>query len=408
MKIYKIKNQIGGRNKLSKNFLLIPFFLALMIIGLGLSGIGSIVPEMSKQFAVTPAVIGRVFLFHGLGYFISIMIAGILGDIIQKSLLLRFGLLISALGFAGIASFQAFTPVVLSFMVMGVGLGFLDCMANPLVTAIFTSNPGTLLNIVHAFYGLGSLSAPRLYAFLSQRQFSWQNFYGVVTVITIIVFILFLFPFLPKSQEKMEFRNILKIFRFRTFWFMGAITLFYSGGVTILNGWVVSYFKERGLSVPVGAVYLSFFWFGLMVGRFVLSWVTDRIGHLQMIQLNALGGILFATLFISLPLSAILTPTLLFLTGFMLSTIIPTTLAYAVVNYPETASTASGWVLTNNGIATLFFPWFGGILASLTNFRTTILLVPILLFIMLIFQWLLAGEIKKVQKNHLKTIVGDQ
>ena len=40
--------------------------------------------------------------------------------------------------------------------------------------------------------------------------------------------------------------------------------MFYSGGVTILNGWLVSYFKEKGLSVPIGAVYLSFFWLGLM------------------------------------------------------------------------------------------------------------------------------------------------
>jgi len=244
---------------LSKNYLLVPFFLALIVIGLGLSGIGSVVPEMTKQFGVTSAVMGRVFLFHGLGYFISIMIAGFLGDIMQKSFLLRLGLLISALGFAGIASFQGFSPVILSFMAMGIGLGFLDCMVNPILTEIFTKNPGTILNIVHAFYGLGSLSAPRLYAFLSQRQYNWQNFYTLVTVITVVVFILFLLPFLPKSQGKMGFRNILKIFRYRAFWFMGAITMFYSGGVTILNGWLVSYFKEKGLSVPIGAVYLSFF-----------------------------------------------------------------------------------------------------------------------------------------------------
>jgi len=389
---------------LSKNYLLVPFFLALIVIGLGLSGIGSVVPEMTKQFGVTSAVMGRVFLFHGLGYFISIMIAGFLGDIMQKSFLLRLGLLISALGFAGIASFQGFSPVILSFMAMGIGLGFLDCMVNPILTEIFTKNPGTILNIVHAFYGLGSLSAPRLYAFLSQRQYNWQNFYTLVTVITVVVFILFLLPFLPKSQGKMGFRNILKIFRYRAFWFMGAITMFYSGGVTILNGWLVSYFKEKGLSVPIGAVYLSFFWLVLMVGRFVLSWMVDRIGHLRMIQLNTIGGIIFASLTISLPISAILTPTLLFLTGFMLSTIMPTTLTYAVVNYPETASTASGWVLTNNGIATLLFPWFGGILASLTSFQTTLLMVPILLIIMLSFQWLLAGEIKKVQKSPVKTV----
>jgi fucose permease len=375
--------------------LLIPFFLALIVIGLGLSGIGSVVPEISGQFGVSSAVIGRIFLFHGLGYFISIMVAGFLGDIIQKNLILRLGLLISVLGFAGIAFFPTFTPVVLCFMAMGVGLGFLDCMINPIVTTIFTKNPGTILNLIHAFYGFGSLAAPRLYAFMNERNFVWQDFYKLVTVITVIVFILFLFPFIPKSQSKMGFHDILKIFRYKAFWFMGAITMFYAGGVTTLNGWLVSYFNEKGLPVPVGAVYLSFFWLGLMTGRFLLSWITDRIGHLRMIQINALGGILFVTLSISLPISALLTPTLLFLTGFMLSTIIPTTLAYAVVNYPETASTASGWVLSTNGVGMFFFPWFGGILASITSFGTTLVLVPVLLVVMFVFQWLLAGEIKK-------------
>jgi len=384
---------------LTKNYLLVPFFLALIVIGLGLSGIGAVVPEMTRHFGVSSAVMGRIFLFHGLGYFISIMIAGFLGDITQKSFLLRFGLLISTLGFTGIAFFQTFTPVVLCFMAMGIGLGFLDCMINPIVTTIFTSNPGTILNIVHAFYGFGSLAAPRLYAFLIEHQFDWQDFYTVVTIITCIVFILFLFPFLPKSEGKMGFRNILKIFRFKAFWFMGATIMFYSGGVTVLNGWLVSYFKERGLAVAIGAVYLSFFWTGLMAGRFVLSSLTDRIGHLRMIQLNSIGGILFIILVIVLPVSPILTPAFLFLTGFTMSTIIPTTLAYAVVNYPETASTATGWILTNNGIGTFFFPWFGGVLASLTSFHTTLLMVPVLLFIMLIFQRLLGTEINKIHKD---------
>jgi hypothetical protein len=78
---------------LSKNYLLAPFFyLALIVIGLGLSGIGSVVLEMSKQFGVSSAVMGQGFPFHGLGYLFPLWFAGFLGDNIQKSLLLRLGL----------------------------------------------------------------------------------------------------------------------------------------------------------------------------------------------------------------------------------------------------------------------------------------------------------------------------
>ncbi|MCX6091161.1 MAG: MFS transporter [Candidatus Atribacteria bacterium] len=380
---------------MSKNVLLLPFILGLIVIGFGLTGIGSVVPEIATQFHVSPGVIGQVFVFHGLGYFLSLMLAGFLGDLIQKGLILRLGLLISLIGFAGLAFLSHVTLNMFAFMAMGVGLGFLDCMINPIVISIFTRTPGTILSFIHAFYGFGSLSAPRLYAFLSERGFLWQDFYKLVAVITAVVLVIFLFPFIPKSKPSLGFRDILTLFRYRAFWYLGAASMLYAGGVMTLNGWIVSFFQEKGLPVTTGAVYLSFFWLGLMAGRLLLSRIVDRIGYLRMIQLNTIGGIVFVSLTLLFPTSGVLAPTFLFLAGFTLSTIIPTSLAYSVVNYPKTSSTASGWVLSTNGVGMLIFPWLGGIIASFTSFRVTLSTVPVLLTAMFLFQLLLAREVKK-------------
>ena len=79
---------------MKKHFFFFFFFLALIVIGLCLSGMGAVIPEMAQQFSVSYSVVGRVFLFHGLGYFVSILLAGILGDIINQvssDVLRRFG-----------------------------------------------------------------------------------------------------------------------------------------------------------------------------------------------------------------------------------------------------------------------------------------------------------------------------
>ena len=83
---------------MKKQFLLIPFFFALIVIGLGLSGMGVVIPEMAQHFSVSYSVVGRVFLFHGLGHLLSILIAGILGDIIDQVSILRLGIFLSLAG----------------------------------------------------------------------------------------------------------------------------------------------------------------------------------------------------------------------------------------------------------------------------------------------------------------------
>ncbi|HSV31267.1 MAG TPA: MFS transporter [Atribacteraceae bacterium] len=378
-----------------RKILLVPFALGLIVIGFGISGTGPVVNAIARNFAVSPDIVGRVFFFQGLGYFLSILAGGFLGDMLRQAHILRLGLFIAMIGFSGVAFLPSFTPVVALFLVAGIGLGFLDCMINPAATAIFTKNPGTVLNLIHAFFGLGSMLAPWIYTALIRTDLNWQDYYKVVALFTFVTFIVFLPSFIPRNIHNNRFRDILTVFRKKAFWFMGATMIFYSAGVTTLNGWMVTHLVLRGWAETTAALFLSNFWLGLFIGRFSLSRLSDKIGHLNMIRLNSLGGILFTALAVFLPPGNLSMPVLLFIAGFMLSTAIPTTIAYAVVNYPGTTSTASGWVLFNNGLGIIIFPWLGGIIGSMSGFNVTLGLVPLYLFIMFIFQQLLAGEITR-------------
>ncbi|MDK2897038.1 MAG: hypothetical protein PWP04_1158 [Candidatus Atribacteria bacterium] len=375
--------------KIPRFLLFIPFALGLVVLGFGLSGVGSVIPEISERFSIPYSVVGRIFLFHGAGYFLSLLFAGFLGDMVSQAFILRLGLFLLVVGFSGIAFLPTFSLIVIFFMTMGVGLGFLDCMINPVATTIFVRQPGTILNLLHAFFGLGSLLAPRLYSGINQLGGSWQNFYQVILAITLVTFLLFLFPFIPKKSSTLPFKELLGVFRKKVFWYMGLTMMFYAGGVSTLNGWLVSYLNQGGMTLPQAAVFLSHFWTGLFAGRVVLSFLADRIGYLNLIRLNSIGGFIFVALAVWTPIHPVQTAIFLFISGFMLSTLVPTTLAYAIGSYPETASTAAGWVLFNNGMGNLLFPWLGGIIATTWGLKASLSLVPLFLVVMFVFQQLL-------------------
>jgi len=382
-----------------RGVLLAPFFLALVVIGVGISGAGSVIPEIAERFSLPYALSGRVFFFQGLGYFLALILGGILGDFVFRGTVLRLGLLLAVLGFLGIAVGSSFSWLLFAFLVMGVGVGFVDCMVNPVAQSLFPERPGEVLNFIHAFFGLGSLLAPRLYAFLHTRGYGFQSLYGLVTGLVAVTAGLFFLPFIPRNVSAPPGSAVFRAFTRKTFLLLGGTMLLYAAGVSTFNGWLVTYLKSRGLPQVVGAVYLSYFWLGLLVGRFVLASFSERAGYLTLMQTNALGGALGIALFLLSGTSSFLAPLLLFFAGFSLSTLIPLTLTYAMTTFPEVSSTASGWVLFNNGLGTFLFPWLFGFVGGRFGFAVVLAAVPCALLGVFLFQQLLVRTGRRIPEE---------
>lgn len=389
---------------MKKALLLIPFSLALVVIGFGISGIGSVIPEFTVEFAVSYATVGRVFFFHGLGYFLTLVLGGMLGDFIFRGALLRLGLFVATLGFFGIALFRSFSPVLYAFFLMGIGVGLIDCMVNPVAQSVFSDRPGAVLNVIHAFFGLGSLLAPRMYAVLRHQGYTFRELYSIIAIFTGFVAVLFLLPFIPRNVARASGRSIALAFTQKALWLLGGTMLLYAAGVSTLNGWLVTYLKECGLSEARGAVFLSYFWLGLLCGRFILAPFSERFRYLALLRGNALGGVLGTGLLLVFGAESSWVPLCLFASGFLLSTLIPLTITYALVTFPEIASTISGWVLFNNGLGAFLFPWLFGFVGGRFGFRVVLLFVPLALSgVFLLQSFLVSLEKQSAQKKGVVT-----
>jgi fucose permease len=114
---------------------------------------------------------------------------------------------------------------------------------------------------------------------------------------------------------------------------------------------------------------------------------------------NALGGALGIALFLLSGTSSFLAPLLLFFAGFSLSTLIPLTLTYAMTTFPEVSSTASGWVLFNNGLGTFLFPWLFGFVGGRFGFAVVLAAVPCALLGVFLFQQLLVRTGRRIPEE---------
>ncbi|HQE26018.1 MAG TPA: MFS transporter, partial [Candidatus Atribacteria bacterium] len=101
--------------------------------------------------------------------------------------------------------------------------------------------------------------------------YGWRNLYYILTLFALVTLVIFLFPFIPRKNQPSQFGELWGVFKQPVLWVMGFTTLFYAGGVNTLNGWLVSYLEEGGIPRGEGAIFLSYFWLGLLLGRLILS-----------------------------------------------------------------------------------------------------------------------------------------
>jgi len=122
--------------------------------------------------------------------------------------------------------------------------------------------------------------------------------------------------------------------------------------------------KARGLSLESGIMLLSAFFFCLMAGRLIGSFIVERMGYLRILLIAAAGA------FICLSLGTFCSGNfylLLPVTGIFLSIIFPTTTAVASSRIGASGYIQMGIFFTFAGLGGMVGSWAIGIFSDLSN-----------------------------------------
>jgi FHS family L-fucose permease-like MFS transporter len=199
------------------------------------------------------------------------------------------GLVIAAAGCALFypASMSGYALFLLGFFVLAAGITILQVAANPYVTVL--GDPRTAssrLSLTQAFNSLGTTIAPILGGILIlsagaeqvSEASSVQKPYLVLAGALLLLAVLFAFARLPKIEHaddgavQLDTATRASVLS-HPHLLMGAIGIFlYVGGEVSIGSFLINFIGEphiAALSAADAAHYVSYYWGGAMIGRFV-------------------------------------------------------------------------------------------------------------------------------------------
>ncbi len=369
-------------------------FFAFILIGANDGAVGVLLPSIRTHYNVDKATVALLFLGGTAGYLIAAFTSGLLVEKLGLRRFLMVGVISFALGALVMSLMPPFAVVILTLMALGFGVGTIDAGLNSYV-AILPNSTG-LLNYLHAFYGIGALLGPLVAAGLLETRVGWNSTYyvwlGFSAVVLVGIGLIFKQP--PKTDQADETKkegNVLALaLKLRVVWLAAFFLLSYVGTEVSLGSWSYSFLtEERHENALLSGWAVSGFWLGLTLGRLTLAQIFGRFGNTRLIQ-GCLVGVVVGVLLIWLvPIGAV-SAFGLWLAGFSLGPIFPTTIALIPNLIPaRLVPSAIGFVASLGSLGAAFAPWLAGNLAESLGLWSLLPYVIVLTVLMLFVWWML-------------------
>ena len=341
-------------------------FFAFLIFGFADNLKGPILPVLLEEFNLSYAQGSNILLMLYLGFMLSILGSGyIAGKYGNRNILLLAGLIISG-AVIGMSMVQDQIFLYPLYLAIGIAIGGIEIGANGAITDIYHENSGKFLNLLAVFHGAGSMIAPWMMGIILGKGMPWQTVYKW-SILPILLFpLLFIvLKIITKGEKiiKLKTNKTDKHFFNNINLLLLALLIFlYVSSEISFSSWIVDYlYKVRSFSLKSASIMLTAFWGLVMLGRFIASFVVDRIGYLKSLIITIFLAIISFGLGI-LPgkIFAYLLP----LTGFFFALIFPTVTALAAGLFPDKKTKVFSFLFFFAGLGGLAGPWVVGYSAN--------------------------------------------
>ncbi len=364
-------------------------FFTFILIGINDGGVGVLLPGMQTTYQTGKGTISLLFLAGTFGYFIASFNNGLLLDKLGNKRFLLLATLIMGFGFALLSSRPPFFLLLLGIVPIGFGVAMLDAGLNSYIAGLPDNT--ALLNYLHAFYGMGALLGPLVASGFLALGWVWNSVYFVWIGMAILVFfgIGLAFPkgeTVSHGEEQKAGGNILLLaLRQGVVWLAALFLLFYVGTEVSLGVWSFSFLlQERHGQILFSGWMVSGYWIGLTLGRLLLGRVAQRIGNRRLIE-ACLSGVVVGMLLMWIIPQLAVASFALFITGFSLGPIFPTTIALISDTLPSRiVPSAIGFLASLGSMGGALLPWVAGNLAQHYGMWVLLPYVIVLTAIMLV------------------------
>ena len=289
------------------SLLLAVIYLIFVSLGLPDSLLGSGWPVMQVSFGVPSSYAGYVSMSIS---FLTIISALFSPRFIRKfhtKNIVVFSIFLSIVGLFGFSFSNSYSILFLFAIPYGLGAGAIDAAINHYVA---NNYPSSVMNFLHCFYGVGAVISPNIMA-LALKYAKWNQGYRWTAYIQtgIMIVVILSLPLWAKNDNKSDEENVQSVGIRKTIFVPGVIpTLIafyaYCSGECTCFLWTSSYFAgtKEGLSDGMIASFGSLIFAGLMLGRLISGFVSDKLGDKLLIRVGIAVEIL-GIIIVMLPVS---------------------------------------------------------------------------------------------------------
>ncbi|OJK01396.1 hypothetical protein ASPACDRAFT_59099 [Aspergillus aculeatus ATCC 16872] len=324
-------------------------FWGALIMGANDAAYGAIIPYVCTTTFSAPrrartlqlaydksyTIISLIFLSPFLGYTISAVVSNLIHQRLGRRGVAFIGPACHLLAFAVISTRPPFPVLVIMYVFVGLGSGIQNAGWNVWISSM--ANSHEVLGCFHGFYGIGAtvesvLSARALclvLPFLMCKSQTGTAVFGLVNATS---------AFWAETASRYQQDHPSSAGRegggsslhqtrlsltYRVTWICSIFLFLYGGIEVAIGGWIVVFMTSVRHGSPFASGMAGTgFWLGVTLGRFVLGFVTPRIGEKRSIILYILLAIALEMVFWLVP-EFVVSAVAVALVGFFLGTIFP-------------------------------------------------------------------------------------
>lgn len=389
-----------------------------------------LIPHLKAIFSLnyTEAMLVQ-FVFFAAYFLVSLPSSAIIEKVGYKKGII-FGLLLAGVGtllFYPAASMRIYILFLLALFIMASGITILQVAANPYVSVL--GKPETAssrLNLTQAFNSLGTtigpvfgsvlilsvavksvdelalMSVSDIEAYKLAEAASVQLPYiGLTAALVLLAFIISFFklPEINESEiESMEGGvngDILtgSVWKIKHL-ILGAVAIFvYVGAEVSIGSFLVNFLGESnigGLSEVEAGTYVSLYWGGAMVGRFIGSALLQKIKPGKLLAINSFGAVVLV--FITIVTSGYVAMASILAVGLMNSIMFPTIFTLGVNSLKNYTKKGSG-ILIMAIVGGALIPLLQGVLADSFGIQLAFIL-PLVCYLYIAYYGMIGSKVR--------------
>lgn len=288
--------------------LLVIIYIAFISLGLPDSLLGPAWPIIHKDFQVSISYAGIVTMIISGGTILSSFFSGKLIKRFGTGKITAVSVFLTAAGLAGTYFSPGFLWICLCGIPLGIGAGAVDSALNNFVALHYKAKH---MNWLHCFWGIGATAGPLIMSFFIRKNNNWRMGYGVIAILQIILVacLILSLPLWKKFQQEETEQTTdsvdIKISKLISLpGAKPALTSFfcYCAIEATAGLWGSSYLvTAKGISAEVAARWISLYYLGITIGRFLSGFLSLKMNNKTLIRLGQII-ILVGVALLALPL----------------------------------------------------------------------------------------------------------